>query len=103
MSARKKDIMRKRTSGVILTDDFNNRYSDITQHLSTWKMYDFLTWADVWAAFITKDIVLEGLLPEEHERYKAPKHCPVSQTFTELVHRFHRACVYFIRPQEETD
>ncbi len=77
-----------RASGVILTDDFNNQYSDIIANWKNWKMYDWLTWADVWAGFVLKDLTLNGKLPGA-EVYEAPRHCPVSKTFTELVHRFH--------------
>ncbi len=66
-------------------------------------MYDWLTWADVWCPFILQDIQLQGTMPPKRLLMEAPQHCPVSQTFTQLVHRFHQACVYFIRPTEDTD
>ena len=83
-------IITNRARGVILTDDFNNQYQDILKTWKTWKMYDWLTWADVWAGFLLKDLDLHGQLPDETECYRQPRHCPVSQSFTELVHRFHK-------------
>ena len=52
ISSADKKIMEKRSDGVVTTSDFNSRYSDITSNYTNWKMYDWLTWADVWSNFV---------------------------------------------------
>jgi hypothetical protein len=51
-----KRIIKERSGGMIITDDFNSRYADIVDHKLNWKMYDWLTWVDVWAGFILMDV-----------------------------------------------
>lgn len=53
-------LMKRRASGVVQTDDFNSRYSDIIDNMLNWKIYDWLTWVDVWAGFILRGITLQG-------------------------------------------
>lgn len=48
---------------MIHTDDFNSKYADVVEHKLNWKMYDWLTWVDVWAGFILMDIKLKGEIP----------------------------------------
>lgn len=60
LTARDKAAMTRRAAGLVLTNDFDNSYSDIVGNWKTWKIYDWMTWADVWYAFIMDGITLRG-------------------------------------------
>ncbi len=63
LTGRQVSKMRQREPGIILTDDFNNQYSDITKQWSSWKLYDWLTWADVWSVCILDGIEFNAVMP----------------------------------------
>ena len=91
------DIMKARASGMVGTDDFNARYSCIVQHKANWKLYDWHSWADVWANFILHGITLNGQVPTRVQMPPLPQGYTPPNTFTEVVHRMHAACTYFLR------
>ncbi len=101
ISGADRKIMESRSDGVITTSDFNSRYSDITKNHTNWKMYDWLTWADVWSNFVLLGITIHGDMPPTRSLGRPGASVYVCRTFTELVMRMHGAVVFFVRAQDE--
>ncbi len=80
------------------TNDFSGKYMDIVGSYGTWKMYEWLAWAEVWCAFVTRGVSFKGVMPSDRQRFTPPSGCTPASTFTQLVYRLHEAIVYFVRP-----
>ncbi len=44
------------------TNDFSGKYMDIVGSYGTWKMYEWLAWAEVWCAFVTRGVSFKGVM-----------------------------------------
>lgn len=72
LSTKAKKLMTQRSGGIIITDDFTSRYSDIVKHNKNWKIHDWLNWVDIWGNFILKGIELKGTIPTDKQRAAIP-------------------------------
>lgn len=52
LSSAQKNLIAGRQGGLVSTNDFNSRYSNIFDNVNNWKISEWLAWADVWSLFL---------------------------------------------------
>lgn len=51
-----RSTIKKRHRGLVVTDDFDRGYKDITEYMSSWRMADFLSWADAISIVVLHEV-----------------------------------------------
>lgn len=80
--------MASRERGLVVTNDFDRDYKCITKYLTSWRMADYLAWADALSKVVLFDVTLglEGEDPAWRNK------------LTIAVHDMHDAVSFFCRP-----
>lgn len=56
---------------------------------------------DFWANYVLRDIDLSGVMPTRSQLPTLPDDYAMPASFTEVVHRMHKACVFYLRPSDD--
>lgn len=91
--------MSARQPGIIQSQAYNGRYSDVVNTSQTWTLYDWLTFADAWFFFICMGLEFSGETGVRKSVFAPPLDVTRARNFTQVVHRLHKAVSFFVRVQ----